>query len=109
MERIPWRDRPGNEDFEIPLERTGATWRFWVAGWIGGLLLLGSLVGGDRSRDHVDEWPGIVFWVIFLPLVVALVVSGIGIRRGWEPTVLFRLLPLIVPFAMIVLAFALGG
>ena len=108
MGRTPWRERPGYEDFTFPMERTGATWRFWVAGVLGALLLLSIVRGGDRSYEHANEWTP-VMWFFFLPPMIALIVSGVGIRLGWEPTVLVRLLPLIVLVGMFVFGFALGG
>lgn len=89
------------------MERSGATWRFWVAGWLFALLLLG-LLPRESSHEHVDEWTPAI-WVLLLPQVIALTLSGFGIRRGWSPHLLFRFLPLLVLLAFFVFGVALGG
>ena len=103
------RGEPQDADyFKLPLERSGATWRFVLAGAIFGLLLLSLFPKGKSSHDNPDEWTPLL-WFFLSPHAVVLLVSGLGIRRGWEPNVLFRLLPLLAVLGMIVFGFAVGG
>lgn len=98
----------GEDEFRLPLERAGATWRFGLAAAFSALLLLQVLsLHAPKKHETEGEWAPLLA-ALLLPQILGLIVSGIGIRRGWSPNLLFRLLPLLVLIGLFLIGFALG-
>jgi hypothetical protein len=90
------------------MDRSGSTWRFVLAGVCLALPILDLLPVKRVPESHQSEWSP-VMWVVFLPLAIALAVSGMGIRFDWSPIVLFRLLPFLVLAGLFLLGAFLGA
>jgi hypothetical protein len=110
MERTSHPVLPPDDDFELPLDRSGASWRFGLAGVLFALCLLQVLPRGRGSDPDSNpyEWAPVAL-VVFLPQAIALLLSGLGVRRGWSPHLFFRLLPLFPFLGVLLLGIALDA
>jgi hypothetical protein len=82
---------------ELPLERSGYRWRFFVGGLLGiysMFVLVRAAFWPDTSHHgEPDAWAvaGVLF--VTAPLSISFLVSGVGVYRGWSYGVFFRVLP----------------
>jgi hypothetical protein len=73
------------------------------------LCLLAHLQLATTSPDSMGaEWTPMLF-VPSVPLMFTLLLSAIGIRRGWSPHLLFRLLPHLLLVGLVLLVVALDA
>ena len=82
---------------EIPMERAGYRWRYYVGG-IFGFFGIVSLVGTDR-----EGWGLLGALVFWLPISISFLLSAVAIQRDWEYGLFFRILP-----AGVILCFVAG-
>src|SRR5688572_29090090 len=95
-----------DDDLELPVDRSGTTWRFGLAFALFVLCLLAHLHLATSDPESMDtEWTPLVF-VPSVPLMFTLLLSAIGIRRGWSPHLLFRLLPHLLLIGLVLLVVA---
>jgi len=94
---------------ELPLDRSGYRWRFFVGG-VFGLLFIWSLAEPLISPPHGpegDAWVLMAALFVFAPLSLSFLISAVGIRRGWPYGPFLRVLPVVV-FACLLAALILA-
>ena len=74
---------------ELPMERAGYRWRYYVGG-IFGFFGIVSLAAGMGGREGWGILGALAFW---LPISISFLLSAVAIQRDWEYGLFFRVLP----------------
>ena len=86
----------------LPMDRRGTGWRLWV-GALGLLLCLWLFVSGLGDTRGDLGMMAAFGAVVLSALPASCLLSGLGLKYGWRPDMLYRALPLLVLAAYLLL------
>ena len=102
---------PDDTPLELPLDRSGYRWRFFVGGFFGLLALwvvVEPVLIPSSVNQHESEGLALMAALfLFAPISLSFLVSAVGIYRGWPYGPFLRVLPVVV-FACLLAALILA-
>jgi hypothetical protein len=87
----------------LPIDGAGASWRLWL-GAVGLVSCLSIVALGFTDQRGELGIMGALGAVFISPLPGSCLLSGVGVKCGWGPDLLYRSLPLIVLGLFLMLA-----